>query len=112
MSRQLYAFSSAASQACKASLKPLNSLKFVERRDLKNLVPDYEVGEVNAKDIKKMSMTLEEVQKTHPLDYSSKKARPALEYGSQIGKNEFLIFNLPQSMTENGVKELCSVKGV
>lgn len=56
-------------------------------------------------------MTEYDLRTKHPSELSAKERREALEYRS-LGRNELLIFNLPNEQTVESVTKLVSVKGV
>ena len=80
--------------------------------DLSSLVPDYTVSESDLVDVKKITLTQEEILSKHPAEYVTPLIRKNLDYLSQIQKNEFLLFNLPRSITKEKILEVCTVKGV
>ena len=76
------------------------------------MVPDYTIDENAMFDTKKIALTTEEVNQKHPIEYSVKHSREHLDYLKFVDTNEFLLFNLPRSITKEKVAELCQVKGV
>ena len=57
-------------------------------------------------------LTHEEVQQKHPAEYATQYMRDHLDYSKIIESNEFLLFNLPTSITQQKIVELCQLKGV
>jgi len=60
----------------------------------------------------KIVLTHEEVQQKHPAEYSSQYMREHLDYTKLVEANEFMLFNLPNSITKENILELCQHKGV
>lgn|SRR5690606_39252390 len=74
-------------------------------------MPDYEVHEMDVTRIKTVEVTHNEVLNKHPFEIAMAEQREKLEYRN-LNKNDLLLFNMPSSLNEAAIRELCSVKGV
>lgn len=54
----------------------------------------------------------EEVQQKHPAEYATQYMRDHLDYSKIVESNEFLLFNLPNSITQQRIIDLCQHKNV
>lgn len=63
-------------------------------------------------DLQRVDLTRKEVIAKHPMEYAVETTRNSLDYTKLIQKNEFLLFNLPQSITKEQVHSICQAKGV
>jgi len=59
--------------------------------------------------LQRIRLTHADLVKKHPSEYVTE-SRKHIEYS--LGKNDFLIFNLPKSVTKEQVQALVSLKGV
>lgn len=80
---------------------------------MRNIIPDYKVDDADTNDVHKIMLTDQEINEKHPTEYVTHHSRSRQNYLSQIEKNEFLLFNLPQSVTTSQqLREIVSAKGV
>jgi hypothetical protein len=64
-------------------------------------------------DIKKITLTTEQFNAKHPVEYATDLMRNRTDYLQHItSPNELMLFNLPESVTKARILELCKVKGV
>jgi hypothetical protein len=76
------------------------------------VIPDYELMESQITNNERLILTHEEILAKHPSEYFIANKREKLDYASKIGRNEFLIFNLPKNVSIAKLNELCTAKGV
>lgn len=74
-------------------------------------MPDYEVTEMDEVRMKTVEVTHTEVLNKHPFEIAVAEQREKLEYRN-LNKNDLLLFNMPSTVNEAFIRELCSVKGV
>lgn len=77
---------------------------------MRHEIPDYTLNDADIEDVHRVTLTDAEINQKHPGDIASASTRAQQEY--LLGKNEFLIFNLPKSMTKEQVLSMVSLKGV
>jgi len=73
-------------------------------------IPDYTLNDADVEDVHRVTLTNAELNQKHPGDIVSAIGRAQQEY--KLGKNEFLIFNIPKAMTKEQVLAMISLKGV
>jgi hypothetical protein len=60
---------------------------------------------------KKIELSKSDLMKKHPSEFGVE-MRKSLEYVGKVKPNEFLLFNIPKSVTKEQIAKKCEVKGV